>query len=73
MAKRAFDKKRPDVRFAIEMGWEPCGFSGSGHLQFRHPQVARRLIMPNTGSDHRGEKNTIAWVRRNTPTPREKD
>lgn len=67
MAKRPYDKKRPDVAFAIEMGWTFCGFAGSGHLQFRHPKVAVRLIMPATPSEGRGAKNNIAWVRRNTP------
>ena len=67
MARRAYDKKRPDVKFAIEMGWKYCGIAGSGHLQFTHPQVAVRLIMPNSASDHRAAKNNIAWVRRNTP------
>lgn len=70
MARRAYDKKRPEVRFAIEMGWEFCGFAGSGHLQFRHPQVAVRLIVSSSASDHRAAKNNMAWVRRNTP-PRE--
>ncbi|ASU00792.1 hicA toxin superfamily protein [Nocardia phage NTR1] len=67
MARRAYDRKRPDVAFAIEMGWEFCGFAGSGHLQFRHPKVAVRLIMPATPSEGRGTKNSIAWVKRNTP------
>jgi predicted RNA binding protein YcfA (HicA-like mRNA interferase family) len=67
MAKRPYDRKRADVKFAIEMGWEFCGFAGSGHLQFRHPKVAVRLIMPATPSEGRGARNSIAWVKRNTP------
>lgn len=67
MARRAYDSKRKDIQVAVDFGWRFCGFAGSGHLQFRHPRVTVRLIMPATPSDPRGMHNSIAWIRRHTP------
>lgn len=67
MARRQYDKKRPDVKFAISLGWEPCGISGSGHPQFRHPGTSVRLVITGTASDHRSMKNNISWTKRLTP------
>lgn len=67
MSRKSYDAKRPDIAFAIHMGWEFCGRTGSGHLQFSHPQVKVKLVMANTPSEFRSCKNSISWIRRNTP------
>lgn len=67
MARYAYDRRRKDIAFAISLGWEYCGITGGGHLQFQHPKMDVRLIMPATPSEGRGTKNAIAWLKRNTP------
>jgi predicted RNA binding protein YcfA (HicA-like mRNA interferase family) len=67
MARRPYDKKRPDVALAISLGWTFCGLSGGGHLQFSHPKVIAKMTIPNSPSDHRSVKNGMSWIRRNTP------
>jgi hypothetical protein len=67
MSRRKYDAKRPDIAFAIHMGWSYCGHTGSGHLQFTHPECNFRLTMPNSPSEFRSTRNSISWIRRNTP------
>ncbi|MBF6085119.1 type II toxin-antitoxin system HicA family toxin [Nocardia cyriacigeorgica] len=67
MAKPPYDKKRPDIRWALDHGWHFSGHSG-GHLVFKHDDAGRRTTLPNTPSDWRGFRNTIARMRRMTPT-----
>lgn len=67
MARKSFDPKRADIAFAIHMGWSYCGKSGSGHLQFAHPKAQFKLIMASSPSEFRSTRNSISWIRRNTP------
>lgn len=67
MSRKGYDPKRPNIAFALKMGWEYCGRSGSGHLTFTHPEVTMKLVIASSPSDFRGTRNSIAWIRRNTP------
>lgn len=67
MAKLSYDKKRPDIRWALAHGWEFAGYSG-GHILFRHSATGRRTTMAKTPSDWRGCANTLARIRKMTPT-----
>lgn len=65
---RRIDVKRKDIAFAMSLGWTYCGNAGSGHLQFTHPWAKFKLTIASTPSEFRSTRNTISWVRRNTPT-----
>lgn len=67
MSKRKFDRKRPDIRLALAMGWEYVRHSSSGHLLFEHPRGGQSLTLSATLGGGRGDRNGIAWIRRNTP------
>ena len=67
MGKRSFDRKRPDIAFALENGWRYVRTSGSGHLIFEHPEVEKKCTMSCSLGGGRGERNAIAWLKRNTP------
>lgn len=69
MKNRKFDRKREDIAFALAMGWEYARHTGSGHLQFVHPSVTFKLTIACSPSEFRSTRNTIAWIRRHTPTP----
>jgi hypothetical protein len=67
MRVRSYDRKRPDIAFALANGWEYVRTSGSGHLIFRHPQVQQTCTLSCSLGGGRGERNAIAWLKRNTP------
>lgn len=67
MGKRSYDRKRPDIRFALENGWRYIRHTGSGHLVFGHPEVSVTCTMSASLGGGRGERNAIAWLKRNTP------
>lgn len=60
-------RKRPDVKWALENGWEFYRTTGSGHLMFRHPQVEQAAVLSCSLGGGRGERNGLAWLKRNTP------
>lgn len=67
MGKRSFDRKRSDITYALNNGWSYVRTSGSGHLIFRHPEVAQTCTMSATLGGGRGDLNAIAWLKRHTP------
>jgi hypothetical protein len=67
MGRRQFDRKRPDIALALEMGWVYAKHSSKGHLVFHHPHGGQHLILSATLGGGRGERNGIAWIRKNTP------
>lgn len=68
----AVPRKRPDVKWALENGWEFVRISGGGHLVFRHPQVQMQAVVSSTMSDgRRGPQKSLSWFKRNTPQPKE--
>lgn len=67
MGKRSYDRKRPDIAFALENGWSYLRTSGSGHLIFGHPETTQICAMSASLGGGRGERNAIAWLKRNTP------
>lgn len=67
MGRHQFDRKRPDIIFALEQGWSYVRRSSSGHLIFTHPGGGLKLTMSSTLGGGRGERNAIAWIKKNTP------
>jgi hypothetical protein len=49
------------------MGWVYAKHSSKGHLVFHHPHGGQHLILSATLGGGRGERNGIAWIRKNTP------
>jgi hypothetical protein len=62
-----YDRKRPDIAFALSQGWRYVRRAGSGHLIFRHPDGGVDCVLPCTLGGGRGDRNGIAWIKRNTP------
>lgn len=61
-------RDREDVAYAKRLGWFFDGFTGGGHLRFRHPDTGTKLFFSNTTSDKaRAAKNSRSVVRRLTP------
>lgn len=67
MARKAYDPKRPEIAVALNLGWRYCGTAGSGHLQFTHPKANFKLTVASSPSEWRSSRNSISWIRRNTP------
>ncbi len=67
MSKTRFDRRRPDIQWALAHGWEFTRYSKSGHLKFVHTRTGATLSLANTPSDYRGAQNAIARIRRKTP------
>lgn len=67
MPSKSFPRNRPDIAYALKLGWRYVRTSGSGHLIFRHPDVAQTCCMSTSLGGGRGERNAIAWLKRNTP------
>lgn len=67
MAKRRIDTRRPDIKAALAAGWIYIGKTGGCHLRFEHPGTSTPMFLASSPSDHRGAKNAVAWIRRNTP------
>jgi predicted RNA binding protein YcfA (HicA-like mRNA interferase family) len=67
MPRKSYDPKRPEIAFAINLGWHYCGTAGSGHLQFKHPKANFKLTIASSPSEFRSSRNSISWIRRNTP------
>jgi len=67
MPRRSYDRKRPDIAWALAHGWRYDRMSGTGHLVFVHPDAPTPCIMSATLGGGRGERNAIAWLKRNTP------
>lgn len=65
--KLHFDRKRKDIAFALERGWEYIRHSGSGHLIFKHPGGGPQLVLSGSQGGGRGDRNGIAWIKKNTP------
>jgi predicted RNA binding protein YcfA (HicA-like mRNA interferase family) len=59
-------KRREDVIYALDNGWEYVGVSG-GHLKFRHPDTGIPLMITSSPSEYRGLKNKISWIKKLTP------
>lgn len=66
---KKFDRRREDIKLALELGWYHVGHTGSGHLQFAHNATGIKWSCPCTPSEWRTIKNNIAWLRRVTPQP----
>lgn len=69
MARRLFDKKRPDIRYALENGWVFCGVNQQGHLRFVLKGTDLVAILGSKPGEYRSVRNTLAWLRRHTPPP----
>lgn len=67
MKQRSYNRKRPDIAFALENGWRYIRHTGSGHLIFSHPEVKETCLMSSSLGGGRGERNAIAWLKRHTP------
>lgn len=67
MSKRQYDRKRPDIQLALAKGWQYLRHSGSGHLVFVHPGGGPQLVMSSSLGGGRGDRNAIAWIKKNTP------
>ena len=66
--KKAYTRRgRDDIKLAEELGWTFHRLTGSGHLQFTHPLTGVKMTIPATPSCSRSVKNSIAWIRKNTP------
>ena len=65
--RRHYNKKRPDIMLALKEGWQYVRHSSSGHLIFAHPDGGPNLILSSTLGGGRGERNGIAWIKKNTP------
>lgn len=64
-------RRREDIEYARTLGWVFDGYTGSGHLRYRHPDTQVKAIFSATTSDQRAIRNSRAFIRRTTP-PREK-
>lgn len=67
MTKNQPNRKRKDVAAALEAGWEYVKHSGSGHMIFRHPGGGPQMVLSGSLGGGRGDRNAIAWIRKNTP------